>query len=94
MSELRAMNRRILVDRTKLDKIGSIIIPETAKSRYNPTRGVLRNCANDCEVSTQDCVGKEILFARYAGDWVECNGEDYFICEESDILAVVEEEAV
>lgn len=35
-------------------------------------------------------VGASVILSKYAGTEVKCNGEEYIIVKESDILAIVE----
>ena len=43
------------------------------------------------EVKMTVCVGAKVILSKYAGTEVKCDGEEYIIVRESDILACVED---
>ena len=87
----RVMIRRIEED----DKIGSIIIPDTAKEK--PQRGeVLAVGAGARDESGKvhplDVkVGDTVLFGKWAGTEVKLDGEELMIMKESDIIGIIED---
>ena len=71
------------------EKVGGIIIPDTAKEK--PQRGkvvAVGNGTKDEEMILK--VGDEVLYGKYAGTELENDGEKYLIMRQSDVLAVVE----
>ena len=71
------------------EKVGGIIIPDTAKEK--PQRGkvvAVGNGTKDEEMILK--VGDEVLYGKYAGTELENEGEKYLIMRQSDVLAVVE----
>ena len=71
------------------EKVGGIIIPDTAKEK--PQRGkivVVGNGTKDEEMILK--VGDEVLYGKYAGTELESEGEKYLMMRQSDVLAVVE----
>ena len=71
------------------EKVGGIIIPDTAKEK--PQRGkvvAVGNGTKDEEMILQ--VGDEVLYGKYAGTELENEGEKYLMMRQSDVLAVVE----
>ncbi len=71
------------------EKVGGIIIPDTAKEK--PQRGkvvAVGNGTKDEEMVLK--VGDEVLYGKYAGTELENEGEKYLIMRQSDVLAVVE----
>ena len=71
------------------EKVGGIIIPDTAKE--NPQRGkvvAVGNGTKDEEMILK--VGDEVLYGKYAGTELENEGEKYLMMRQSDVLAVVE----
>ena len=71
------------------EKVGGIIIPDTAKEK--PQRGkvvAVGNGTKDEEMVLK--VGDEVLYGKYAGIELENEGEKYLIMRQSDVLAVVE----
>jgi len=88
------MNIKPLADRVLVlpapaeEKIGGIIIPDTAKEK--PLRGKIVAAGNgtkDEEMILKE--GDEVLYGKYAGTELELEGEKYLIMRQSDVLAVV-----
>lgn len=81
---------RVLVQPAKAEeKIGGIIIPDTA-SKEKPIKGsviAVGNGTKDEEMILK--AGDEILYGKYAGTEIEFDGEKYLIMRQSDVLAVV-----
>ena len=71
------------------EKVGGIIIPDTAKEK--PQRGkvvAVGNGTKDEEMILK--VGDEVLYGKYAGTELENEDEKYLMMRQSDVLAVVE----
>ena len=71
------------------EKVGGIIIPDTAKEK--PQRGkvvAVGNGTKDEEMILK--VGDEVLYGKYAGTELENEGEKYLMMRQNDVLAVVE----
>ena len=71
------------------EKVGGIIIPDTAKEK--PQRGkivAVGNGTKDEEMILK--VGDEVRYGKYAGTELESEGEKYLMMRQSDVLAVVE----
>ena len=90
----RPLHDRVLVRRIEEDeKVGSIIIPDTAKEK--PQQGeVLAVGAGargeDGKVTPLDVKkGDKILFGKWSGTEVKIDGEELLIMKESDILGVI-----
>jgi len=79
---------RVLLEREEKEKIGSIILPDAAKSRYSPAEGKIVAVGDTVADNIKDLVGKVVMFAKFAGDWLEIEGRKYFICQDEDILGV------
>ena len=88
------MNIKPLADRVLVlptaaeEKVGGIIIPDTAKEK--PLRGKVIAAGN----GTKDEVmvlkeGDEVLYGKYAGTELELDGTKYLIMRQSDVLAVI-----
>ncbi|MEL6369764.1 MAG: co-chaperone GroES [Pseudomonadota bacterium] len=91
----RPLHDRVLVRRTEEDeKVGSIIIPDTAKEK--PQQGQVISVGNgakaeDGTVTALDVkAGDNILFGKWSGTEVKVDGEDLLIMKESDILGIVD----
>lgn len=88
------MNIKPLADRVLVlpapaeEKVGGIIIPDTAKEK--PQRG--RVIAIGQGTKDETMVLKEndtVLYGKYAGTELEYEGEKYLIMRQSDVLAVL-----
>ena len=92
---IRPLHDRIIVHR--LDegeqKIGGIIIPDTAKEK--PQQGTVISVGNGKArdvgkpIPLDVKAGDRILFGKYAGQEVKLDGEEVLIMKEDDVLAVV-----
>lgn len=70
-----------------------IIIPDTAKEK--PQRGTIVAVGpgkKDEPMTVQ--VGDTVLYGKYSGTEISVDGNDYLIMRESDLFAVLHEEAV
>ena len=86
------MNIKPLADRVLVlpaqaeEKVGGIIIPDTAKEK--PQHGTIVAAGNgtkDEEMILKE--GDEILYGKYSGTELEVEGTKYFIMRQSDVLA-------
>ncbi len=89
----RPLHDRVLIRRIEEDsKVGSIIIPDTAKEK--PQQGEVIAVGpgargDDGKVVALDVKkGDKILFGKWSGSEVKIDGEDLLIMKESDILGV------
>ena len=89
------MNIKPLADRVLLlpaqaeEKVGGIIIPDTAKEK--PQHGTIVAAGNgtkDEEMVLKE--GDEVLYGKYSGTELEVEGTKYLIMRQSDVLAVVQ----
>lgn len=90
----RPLHDRVLVRRIEEDqKVGSIIIPDTAKEK--PQQGEVISAGpgargDDGKVVALDVKkGDKILFGKWSGTEVKIDGEELLIMKESDILGVI-----
>lgn len=70
------------------EKVGGIIIPDTAKEK--PQRGKIVAAGDgtkDDPMVLKD--GDTVLYGKYAGTELEVEGEKYLIMRQSDVLAVI-----
>jgi chaperonin GroES len=94
--EIRPLHDRVLVKRTEESesKIGSIIIPDSAKEK--PQRGEVIAAGNGKILEDGERApvavktGDRILFGKYSGSEIKVSGEEYLIVREDEILAVLE----
>ena len=89
------MNIKPLADRVLVlpaqaeEKVGGIIIPDTAKEK--PQHGTVVAAGNgtkDEEMVLKE--GDEVLYGKYSGTELEVEGTKYLIMRQSDVLAVIQ----
>jgi chaperonin GroES len=89
------MNIKPLADRVLVlhapaeEKIGGIIIPDTAKEK--PLHGIVKAAGHgtkDEEMILKE--GDEVLYGKYSGTEIELEGTKYLILRQSDVLAIIE----
>lgn len=90
----RPLHDRVLVRRLEEDeKVGSIIIPDTAKEK--PQRGEILAVGPGARGDDNKLVpldvkkGDRVLFGKWSGSEVKIDGEDLLIMKESDILGII-----
>ena len=82
-------DRVLVLHATAEEKVGGIIIPDTAKEKPQCGKVVaVGNGTKDEEMILK--VGDEVLYGKYAGTEIESEGEKYLMMRQSDVLAVVE----
>ena len=88
------MNIQPLADRVLVlpspaeEKVGGIIIPDTAKEK--PLQGKV--IAAGQGTKDEEMVlkaGDRVLYGKYSGTEVELDGEKYLIMRQSDVLAII-----
>ncbi|MAE70789.1 MAG: co-chaperone GroES [Gemmatimonadetes bacterium] len=74
-------------------KVGSIIIPDTAKEK--PQEGEIvavgggKTSDEGVRVEIELSVGDRVLYGKYSGTEVHLDDEDLLIVRENDVLAVI-----
>ena len=95
IKKISIMNIKPLGDRVLVlpapaeEKIGGIIIPDTAKEK--PLHGTIKAVGQgtkDEEMVLK--AGDEVLYGKYSGTELEFEGEKYLMMRQSDVLAVIE----
>jgi chaperonin GroES len=92
----RPLHDRILVSRIEEgeQKIGGIIIPDTAKEK--PQQGKVVAVGNGkvkddgTRIALDVKAGDHILFGKYSGQEIKLDGEEYLIMREDEVLAVLD----
>lgn len=88
--KIKPLADRVLVKPAPAEeKVGGIIIPDTAKEK--PLRGQIVAAGNGTK--DEQMVVKEgdtVLYGKYAGTELELDGEKFLIMRQSDVLAVIE----
>jgi len=88
------MNIKPLADRVLVlpaqaeEKVGGIIIPDTAKEKPQHGKVVAAGQGTKDEAMILK-EGDEVLYGKYAGTELEYEGVKYLIMRQSDVLAVV-----
>ena len=94
--KVRPLHDRIIVQRIDEgeQKVGGIIIPDTAKEKPQRAKVVAVGAGKMDESGKRIPLdvksGDRILFGKYSGNEVKIDGEDYLILREEDVLAVLE----
>ncbi|MBI1365569.1 MAG: co-chaperone GroES [Alphaproteobacteria bacterium] len=90
----RPLHDRVLVRRIEEDeKVGSIIIPDTAKEK--PQQGEVLAVGSGARGENNEIIpldvkkGDKILFGKWSGTEVKIDGEELLIMKESDILGII-----
>jgi chaperonin GroES len=92
---IKPLHDRILVKRVEEEeqKIGGIIIPDTAKEKPQEGEVIAVGAGKVLENGERQVpdvnVGDKILFGKYSGTEVKYGDEEYLIMREDDILAKV-----
>ncbi|MEN8221785.1 MAG: co-chaperone GroES [Acidobacteriota bacterium] len=70
------------------EKVGSIIIPDTAKEK--PVVGEVKAVGTDEELKEMIKIGDKVVYGKYAGEELKVDGEKHLLISRSDLLAIVE----
>jgi chaperonin GroES len=93
--KIKPLADRVLVQRLEKDeeqKIGGIIIPDTAKEKPQEAMVIAVGPGKVEEgkrVALEVKVGDKVLVGKYSGTEVKLDGDEYLIMREDDILAIV-----
>jgi chaperonin GroES len=87
--KVQPLDERVLVEPAEQeDKVGSIIIPDTAKEK--PSMGKVIAVGTDEELQKLLKVGDKVIFGKFAGEEIKIEGKKHLIISRSDILAKVD----
>ncbi len=92
----RPLHDRILVKRIEEgeQKIGGIIIPDTAKEKPQQGKVVAVGSGkvkdDGTRIGMDVKAGDTILFGKYSGQEIKLDGEEFLIMREEEVLAVIE----
>ncbi|MBI3264745.1 MAG: co-chaperone GroES [Acidobacteria bacterium] len=92
--KVRPLHDRILVQRLeeKEQKVGGIIIPDTAKEKPQQGKvvavGAGKSKDDGKRIPLDVKEGDTILFGKYSGQEIKIDGEEYLIMREDEVLAV------
>jgi chaperonin GroES len=93
--KIKPLQDRILVERVEEEeKVGGIIIPDTAKEK--PQKGTIiavgpgRKDENGKLITIELKKGDTVLFNKYAGTEIKVEGKEYLLMREDDVMALVD----
>jgi len=87
--KVKPLDDRVLVlPLEQEEKVGSIIIPDTAKEK--PMMGKVVAVGTDKELKELIKVNDKVIFGKYAGEEIKLDGERHLLISRSDVLATVE----
>ncbi len=82
------------LDETEEKKVGSIIIPDSAKEKPLTAEviavGSGRTLKDGKKVPLDVKVGDKVLVGKYSGSEVKLDGTEYLILKEDEVLGIVE----
>ena len=93
---IKPLSDRVLVRRLEDDeeqKVGGIIIPDTAKEKPQEAKVVAvgpGRLEDGKHVAPEVKKGDKVLIGKYSGTEVKINGDEHLIMREDDILAIVD----
>jgi len=89
--KVNPLDDRVLVEvaAEKEKTVSGLIIPDTAKEK--PRMGKVVAVGTDEELQKLIKVGDNILFAKYGGEDITVDSNEYKIVQRADILAVLED---
>jgi chaperonin GroES len=86
---IKPLSDRVLIEPAPAEeKIGGIIIPDTAKEK--PLKGqvvAVGEGTKDEKMVLSD--GDTVLYGKYAGTEIQLEGKKYLIMRQSDVLAIL-----
>jgi chaperonin GroES len=95
MPNIRPLRDRILVRRIEQDeeKVGGIIIPDTAKEKPQQAEVVAvgngKLLENGTTIPLTVKPGDKVLVGKWSGTDVKLDGEEYLILKEDEVLGVL-----
>jgi chaperonin GroES len=94
---VRPLHDRIIVQRLEEageQKIGGIIIPDSAKEKPQEGKVIAAGAGKVKEDGTRQPLdvkaGDTILFGKYSGQEIKVEAEEYLIMREDEVLAVID----
>lgn len=89
--KLTPLNDRVVLKQLVAEEttISGIVIPGQNKEKPQQAEVVAVGPGTE-EVKMQVKVGDKVIFAKYSGTEVKLDDEEYIICKQDEILAVIE----
>lgn len=97
VTNYRPLFGRVLIQRDVEEKRGSIVIPTHLQQRHARNEGVVIAIGPSAEGVK---IGDKVVFGKHAGTWldktysvsVEATTTPFFLCQDEDILLVIEKD--
>ncbi len=85
---IKPIGERLLIKPIKeeVKSAGGIVLPEKAKEKSQKAEVIEIGSSDEISVK----VGDQVIFAKYSGNEIKMDDEDYVIIDWSDILAKIE----
>jgi chaperonin GroES len=74
----------------KTSKVG-LVLPDSVGDKYKSSMGTLVQCGQDCHEDVKSLLGKSVLFARYSGDEIKLNDEEFLLATDRDIFGGIDD---
>lgn len=87
---IKPLDDRVLIEQVEEEeeqKVGTIIIPESAKEK--PRMGTVVAVGTDEDLQENVKVGDKIIYSKYSGDEISVDDKEYLLIQRGDILAIV-----
>lgn len=86
---------RVVIKRTDSDlkkkvETAGLILPDKVDDSYKASQGTLVQAGSHCHDDVLALLGKEVLFARYSGDEIKIDGEEFLLASDKDIFGGIE----
>ncbi len=87
--KVQPLDDRVLVEQVEeeVEKVGSIIIPDTAKEKPRMAKVIAVGTDEDLQEHIKE--GDTIIYSKYSGDEIKIDDKEYLIVQRGDILAIV-----
>lgn len=93
--KLKPLGDRVIIKMTEAEETtkSGIILAGTAKEKPQIAEVIAVGPGGNVdgkEITMEVKVGDKVITSKYAGTEVKCDGEEYMVVRQSDILAIVE----
>lgn len=87
----RVLIRRLGSGLQKKTEKAGLLLPDSISEKYKSSEGILVKYGEDCHPDVKDLLNKSVLFARYSGDEIMLDGEEYLLATDKDIFGGINE---
>lgn len=86
--KIKPLGSRVLIKMVEAEEKtkGGIYIPETA-SQEKTQRGIIEEIGDSEDITVK--VGDEVIYAKYAGDSVKMDNQEFLLISIDDVIAIV-----